>query len=138
MEISQIEAFLASSENGSFRRAAEALHISQPSLSARVYALEKELGVSLFHRMGRGVRLTEMGKTFLPYAERSMDSLRQGKGIIYNALNDTGGNLNMASARNIGTYALPSMLEQFRRQYPDINVHINIGRSYESSHFKKS
>jgi DNA-binding transcriptional LysR family regulator len=129
VEISQLRAFLSASENGSFRRAAESLRISQPSLSARVYALEQELGVSLFHRMGRGVRLTEMGKTFLPYAERSIESLRQGKDVIYSALNDIGGTLNMASARNIGTYALPTMLEQFRRQYPDINVHISIGRS---------
>ena len=129
MEISQLEAFLMAEERGSFRRAAETLHLSQPSLSARVHALEEELGVPLFHRMGRGVRLTEMGKALLPYIERAMEALRQGRDVVENARHASGGVLNMASARNIGTYTLPAMLEQFRRQYPSINVHISIGRS---------
>ena len=129
MEISQPEAFLMAEEQGSFRRAAETLHLSQPSLSARVHALEEDLGVPLFHRMGRGVRLTEMGKALLPYIERAMEALRQGRDVIENARHASGGVLNMASARNIGTYTLPAILEQFRRQYPSINVHISIGRS---------
>ena len=114
---------------GSFRRAAEALYLTQPSLSARVHALEEELGVLLFHRMGRGVRLTEMGRAFLPFAERAMEALRQGRDVIDSARDASGGVLNMASARAIGTYTLPSILEKFRFRYPNIKVHINIGRS---------
>ena len=76
MEFIQIEAFLAAAETGSFRRAAETLFLSQPSVSARVQSLEEELGVPLFHRMGRGVRLTDMAKTFRPYAERCVESFQ--------------------------------------------------------------
>ena len=129
MELAQLRAFLEAAERGSFRRAAEALFLTQPSLSARVHALEEELGVSLFHRMGRGVRLTEMGRAFLPYAERAMEALRQGRAVIDSARDASGGVLNMASARAIGTYTLPSILERFRLKYPNIKVHINIGRS---------
>ena len=129
MELRQLEAFLAAAERGSFRRAAEALFLSQPSLSARVHALEQELGVPLFHRMGRGVRLTEMGKAFRPYTERAIEALRQGRDVIDTTLDASGGVLQIASARAIGTYTLPSMLERFRQQYPSIKVHINIGRS---------
>ena len=133
MEIAQIEAFLLSAELGSFRRAAEALGLSQPSLSARVKSIEKELGATLFHRMGRGVRLTEMGKLFLTYGERVQETLRQGKDAINSAMTTSGGILNMASARNIGTYTLPNMLAKLRQSYPGINVHINIGRSSDGS-----
>jgi DNA-binding transcriptional LysR family regulator len=129
MELAHLEAFLAAAERGSFRRAAEALHLSQPSLSARVHALEEELGVPLFHRMGRGVRLTEMGKAFRPYTERAMEALRQGRDVIDTTRDASGGVLHIASARAIGTYTLPSILERFRQRYPSINVHISIGRS---------
>ncbi len=129
MELTQLRAFLEAAERGSFRRAAEALLLTQPSLSARVQSLEAELGVSLFHRMGRGVRLTETGRAFLPYAERAMEALRQGRVVIDNARDAFGGVLNMASARAIGTYTLPTILEKFRLKYPNMKVHINIGRS---------
>ena len=127
--MAQLRAFLEAAERGSFRRAAEALYLTQPSLSARVHALEEDLGVLLFHRMGRGVRLTEMGRAFLPFAERAMEALRQGRDVIDSARDASGGVLNMASARAIGTYTLPSILEKFRLRYPNIKVHINIGRS---------
>ncbi len=131
MEIAQMEAFLEATERGSFRRAAEALHLAQPSLSARIHALEDELGAPLFHRLGRGVRLTETGKAFLPYAERAMETLRQGREVVETTLRAAVGVLNLASARTIGTYVLPDILEQFRKQYPAIGVHIAVGRSQD-------
>ena len=66
MELAQIKAFIAAAQRGSFVRAAQALIITQPSLSARIHAIETELNTLLFHRLGRGVRLTEAGKAFLP------------------------------------------------------------------------
>ena len=129
MELLQLEAFLEAAERGSFRRAAEMLYLSQPALSARVHALEEELGAPLFHRMGRGVRLTEVGKAFMPYAERAMESLRRGRDVIDATRDASGGSLNMATARAIGTYTLPKMLARFRVEYPSIKVHINVGRS---------
>ena len=131
MELTQLETFLEAAERGSFRRAAEALFITQPSVSARVRALEEELGVPLFHRMGRGVRLTEMGKAYLPFARQSMDSLRQGQDVLESARRASTGVLNMATARAIGTYVLPEILQEFRVRFPDTIAHISVGRSSE-------
>ena len=66
MEFPQLEAFLEAANRGSFRRAADALYLSQPSISARVQTLEEEFGVVLFHRTARGVRSTDMERTFFP------------------------------------------------------------------------
>ena len=66
MEIGQLQAFLMVVQYCSFTRAAEALDITQPSLSARIIALEGEIGEPMFHRLGRGVRRTDAGRAFLP------------------------------------------------------------------------
>ena len=131
MEIPQLEAFLEAADRGSFRRAADALYLSQPSVSARVQALEEEVGVALFHRTARGVRLTDMGRTFLPFAQRSMETLKRGKEVLESVRQASAGILNMATARVIGTYVLPNILQKFQQQYPQTNLHIKVGGSSE-------
>ena len=129
MELAQLQVFLEAAERGSLRRAAEALNLTQPSVSARVRALEVDLEVPLFHRTARGVRLTDMGKTFLPFAQRSMGTLRQARDILESARYASAGVLNMATARVIGTYILPGILHEYHRRYPDTNLNIKMGRS---------
>ncbi len=129
MEFSQLEAFLEAANRGSFRRAADALYLSQPSVSARVQTLESEVGVALFHRTARGVRLTDMGRTFLPFAQRSMATLRRGREVLESVRQTSAGILNMATARVIGTYVLPETLQKFQQLYPDANLHIKVGGS---------
>ena len=129
MEFSQLEAFLEAANRGSFRRAADALYLSQPSVSARVQTLENEVGVALFHRTARGVRLTDMGRTFLPFAQRSMETLRRGREVLESVRQTSAGILNMATARVIGTYVLPETLQKFQQLYPDANLHIKVGGS---------
>ena len=129
MEFSQLEAFLEAANRGSFRRAADALYLSQPSVSARVQTLESEVGVALFHRTARGVRLTDMGRTFLPFAQRSMETLRRGREVLESVRQISAGILNMATARVIGTYVLPETLQKFQQLYPDANLHIKVGGS---------
>lgn len=126
MELSQLEAFLEAVERGSFRRAAEALLLAQPSISARIQRLEDELGVPLFHRMARGVRLTDMGRTFLPFAQRFVESLRRGTEVLESVRHASAGILNMATARVIGTYVLPGILREFQRHYPETDLHIKV------------
>ena len=129
MEFSQLEAFLEAANRGSFRRAADALYLSQPSVSARVQALESEVGVALFHRTARGVRLTDMGRIFLPFAQRSIETLRRGREVLESVRQTSAGILNMATARVIGTYVLPETLQKFQQLYPDANLHIKVGGS---------
>ncbi|MCH2672134.1 MAG: LysR family transcriptional regulator [Dehalococcoidia bacterium] len=129
MEFSQLEAFLEAASRGSFRRAADALYLSQPSVSARVQTLEDEVGVILFHRTARGVRLTDMGRTFLPFAMRSMETLRRGREVLESVRQTSAGILNMATARVIGTYVLPETLHKFHQLHPEANLHIKVGGS---------
>ena len=129
MEFSQLEAFLEAANRGSFRRAADALYLSQPSVSARVQTLESEVGVALFHRTARGVRLTDMGRIFLPFAHRSIETLRRGREVLESVRQTSAGILNMATARVIGTYVLPETLQKFQQLYPDANLHIKVGGS---------
>ena len=72
MDLGQLEAFLQVAVHRNFRRAGEALYLTQPSISARIQVLEREVGEVLFERWGRRVRLTDAGQTFLPYAERAI------------------------------------------------------------------
>ena len=131
MEFPQLEAFLEAASRGSFRRAADALYLSQPSVSARIQTLEGELGVALFHRTARGVRLTEMGLVFLPFAQRSMETLRRGREVLESVRQASAGILNMATARVIGTYVLPETLQKFQHLYPETNLHIKVGGSLD-------
>ena len=131
MEFPQLEAFLEAASRGSFRRAAYALYLSQPSVSARIQALEDEVGVALFHRTARGVRLTNMGQVFLPFAQRSMETLRRGREVLESVRQASAGILNMATARVIGTYVLPETLQKFQHLYPETNLHIKVGGSLD-------
>ena len=131
MEFPQLEAFLEAASRGSFRRAAYALYLSQPSVSARIQTLEGEVGVALFHRTARGVRLTNMGQVFLPFAQRSMETLRRGREVLESVRQASAGILNMATARVIGTYVLPETLQKFQHLYPETNLHIKVGGSLD-------
>jgi len=131
MEFPQLEAFLEAASRGSFRRAAYALYLSQPSVSARIQTLEGEVGVALFHRTARGVRLTNMGQVFLPFAQRSMETLRRGREVLESVRQTSAGILNMATARVIGTYVLPETLQKFQHLYPETNLHIKVGGSLD-------
>ena len=77
MEIGQIEAFVEAQRLGSITRAAEALELTQPTLTARVRSLEAELGVTLLTRGRRGVALTPAGRRFLPRALAALDALER-------------------------------------------------------------
>lgn len=131
MDLAQLEAFVEVARRGRFRRAAEALYLTQPSLSARIHKLEADLNVVLFHRLGRGVRLTDAGKSFLPFARRALESLDQARDALGALQNAASGTLRVATARAMGAYVLPEILERFRSEHPGIDVHIRTARSSE-------
>jgi DNA-binding transcriptional LysR family regulator len=131
MELGQLEAFLVAVRLHSFSRAAEAIGVTQPSLSARILVLEAELGEPLFHRVGRGVRLTDAGRAFLPYVQRAMDTLQTGREAVESSKTASAGKLHIGAARSISTNVLPGILETFRERYPGVDVAIKTGRSSE-------
>jgi len=131
MEIRQLEAFLNVVQYQNFSRAAEAMGLTQPSLSARILTLEREIGEPLFHRMGRGTRLTDAGRTLLPYVSRSLDSLKDARDALDASRRASLGKLNIGSARAICAYVLPGILDTFHGSHPGIDVSIKTGRSSE-------
>src|SRR2546426_12491357 len=91
MELHQLRYFCAVAETGSFSRAAEHSHVSQPSLSQQILKLEDELGARLFDRLGRSVRLTEVGKAFLPRARGVLRELEAARGDVVEQKESIGG-----------------------------------------------
>jgi DNA-binding transcriptional LysR family regulator len=129
VELAQIEAVVEVARQHSFTRAAQALFLTQPTISNRIQTLERDLGCSLFERRSRGVALTEEGRAFLPHAERTLQAVRDGLEALESSREATGGRLAIGSARNIGAYVLPPILESFRRRHPGVELQIRTGRS---------
>jgi DNA-binding transcriptional LysR family regulator len=129
LDFGQIEAFVQVSTHSSFSRAAEALHLTQPSITARIQALERELGEELFERGGRGVGLTDAGHVFLPYVEHILQQLQEGRDAVEEVRNVQLGSLRLGSAITISTYVLPTILNRFCTDYPLVDVVIRTGRS---------
>ena len=129
MDFGQLEAFLQVCQHRSFSRAAEALQLTQPSITARIQTLERELGEELFERSGRGVRLTDAGNVLLPYVERVLQTIREGRDAVDEVRNVQLGSLRVGAAITISTYVLPGILHPFCERHPGVDVVIRTGRS---------
>jgi len=129
--LNQITAFIETARRQSVSRAAEALFISQPALTARLKGLESDLGAELFVRGPRGMRLTDAGNAFLPYAVRALETLTDGR-MQVNALERGGaGRLAIGAAPAVSTYVLPALLKRFSEGYPRVSVSVRTGHSEE-------
>lgn len=127
----QMECFLAVARLGNVSRAAEEMFLTQPTLTARLKGLEEEVGDQLFVRTSRGMRLTDAGREFVLYAERSVGSLEDGKRRLAEMRGAAGGRLALGSSPAVGTYALPGLLERFVAAYPGVTVSVRTGHSEE-------
>lgn len=121
MEIAQLEAFIAAAEEGSFTAAAEVLGLTQPSVSARIAALENRLKGPLFERRGRGLVLTHMGRAFMPYAERILNTMHDGLEAMERYAAGKSGMVTIASLDMPAMYMLPDPISRFRQAYPDVD-----------------
>ena len=131
MEIGRLDAFVHVATLLSFSKAAEALYLTQPTVTARIQALERELGEPMFERMGRTIRLTDAGISFLPYAQRALQSIKEGEDALGSLRNVDQGSLTIGTAPTVGTYVLPNILRSFAQRYPGVEVSIRTGRSEE-------
>ena len=116
---------------GNLSRAAEEMFLTQPTLTARLKALEDEVGDRLFVRTSRGMRLTDAGRELVPYAERAVGSFREGKRRLEELRGASGGRLLIGASPGVGTYALPGLLERFAAAYPKVSVSVRTGHSEE-------
>src|SRR6266478_9386912 len=118
MELHQLRYFCAVAETGSFSRAAEQSHVSQPALSQQIMKLEGELGARLFDRLGRSVRLTDVGKTFLPRARAVLHELEAARGDVVERKDSIGGPVSVGVIPTVAPYFLPAKLTTFSRKFP--------------------
>jgi DNA-binding transcriptional LysR family regulator len=132
MDIQSIQAFLSVSETGSFSRAADALFLTQPAISKRIQGLEQSLGVALFDRIGKSVRLTEAGHALLPGCKRIIDEVEEGRRIVSNLRETTSGLLSLATSHHIGLHRLPPVLREFSRQFPEVELKLSFMDSEEA------
>jgi DNA-binding transcriptional LysR family regulator len=127
----QIEAFLEVARRQNLSRAAEALFVSQPTLTARLQSLEAALGEQLFVRTRRGMRLTEAGDAFLPYAEHAVAALADGRERLSELRRGEAGRLVLGAPPTVSTYTLPALLARFSAAHPGVRLAIKTGTSEE-------
>ncbi|MFX3634342.1 MAG: LysR family transcriptional regulator [Candidatus Pristimantibacillus sp.] len=126
MNIENIEAFVYVIRYGSFNKASEILFLSQPSVTARIQSLERELDCKMFHRVGKQIQLTEEGRRFLPYAQQLLQTLQKGK-MQLQQKKALPNQLRVGCTVSVANYVIPELLPSIKREYPDIHFKIITG-----------
>lgn len=124
MDARKLRHFLAVAEEGSFTRAAEALHIAQPSLSQSVRSLEQELGTPLFHRLPRALRLTPAGEALVAPAHRALRAMRDAEESVHAVSGLTAGRLEVVVPRALSVYPAARLIAAFHREHPGVTVQL--------------
>jgi DNA-binding transcriptional LysR family regulator len=133
MDLRRLEVFVKVAELGSFSRAAEALSLTQPTVSEHVRALEDDVGVQLLDRLGRGATPTPAGELLLTYARRVLVLMREARQALDRFQGRMSGELVVGGSTIPGEYVLPALIGQFRAKYPDISISLRIGSSRQVS-----
>jgi DNA-binding transcriptional LysR family regulator len=129
--LGQIQGFVEVARTGNVSRAAEALFVTQPALTARLKGLERDLGAPLFTRSRRGMQLSEAGRAFLPYAHRALEAVSEGRALVAELGRGVAGQLAIGAAPAVSTYVLPRMLKRFHTAHPRVRLAVRTGHSEE-------
>lgn len=122
MDFTALATFVAVAERGSFSLAAESLFTTQSAISKRIRALEDELGVSLIDRLGRSIRLTEAGETFLSRARQLLADADAARDAVRSLGDAVSGRLRLATSHHVGIHRLPPVLRTFVAAHPDVEL----------------
>lgn len=120
MNIENIEAFVYINHYGSFNKAADVLYLSQPTVTARIQSLERELDCRLFDRLGKQILLTDKGKQFLPYAQEILHTFQKGKHHLQSK-HTLPNELRIGSTVSVSNYLMPDLLTALSRRFPGIH-----------------
>jgi DNA-binding transcriptional LysR family regulator len=124
--LDQLRILKAIAAEGSFKRAADSLYVSQPAVSLQVQNLERQLDVPLFDRGGRRAQLTEAGHLLLSYGDRILALCQETCRAIEDLQNLQGGTLIIGASQTTGTYLMPKLIGLFRHEYPDVAVQLHV------------
>ncbi|MYN14100.1 LysR family transcriptional regulator [Pusillimonas sp. TS35] len=129
MDFKQIYAFVWVAELGSFRAAAEKLHTTQPTISQRIAGLETEMGVRLFERSARGIKLTEKGQELLSHAQRMLE-LRNEMLKVAQTRDTVRGTLRLGSSETLVHTWLPHFIDALHHKYPALTVDLQVDTTH--------
>jgi len=126
INLNQLRIFQAVTETHSFTRAAEVVHLTQPGISKHIKQMEEYYGVPLFDRLGKKVALTQAGEILFEATREIMASITAAEQRIEDLKGLRGGKLVLGASFPIGIYFLPRVLAAFRKQYPAVDVTLDI------------
>ena len=124
MELHQLRYICAIADTGNFSRAAERCQVAQPSLSQQVLKLEGDLGAKLFDRLGRSVRLTVVGRAFIPHARAILEQMDVARASVSHKNADFRGSVAVGVIPTVTPYLIPSYTAAFAKKYPDAKLRI--------------
>ncbi|MFW9086656.1 transcriptional regulator CynR [Pseudomonas sp. P2758] len=124
MLLRHLRYLLAVADHGGFTRAAEALHVSQPTLSQQIRQLEESLGVNLFDRTSRSVKATDAGQAYIECARRVLVELEAGKRALHDVKDLTRGTLRLAMTPTFMAYLVGPLVRDYVVRYPGIHLQI--------------
>ncbi len=131
MTLDQLRVFVAVAERQHVTRAAEALNLAQSAVSASIAALEQRHGIALFHRVGRGIELTDAGRAFLGEARAVLARAEAAEQALAAIAGLDRGTLRIDASQTIAGYWLPRRLAAFRQAHPGIGLRVGIGNTVE-------
>ena len=131
MDLRQLEVFARVVDTRSFSRAAEALRLTQSTISEHVRLLEEEVGVRLFDRLGRETVPTRAGELLYGYAQRLLALRAEAQQALQQFLGQISGGLTVGASTIPGEYVLPPLIGAFREKFPQVSIALHIGDSRE-------
>jgi DNA-binding transcriptional LysR family regulator len=134
MELRQLEIFRVLARELNFTRTAERVHCVQSNVTVQIRALEEELGVKLFERLGKQVSLTGEGARLLPYVEQSLELLAQARQAVAEQ-DEPSGTLSIGTPESVLSYRLPAVLHEFRERFPRVELSFRLlscGKLYQN------
>ncbi|MBY6032453.1 LysR family transcriptional regulator [Marinobacter daepoensis] len=134
MDSNALKAFLTIVDQGSFSEAAEILHLTQPAISKRLASLEAQLGTRLIERSNREIRLTEAGTRLFPHARKILDEIHNARLALSTNPDRIEGELHAIASHHIGLHHLPNWLRRYRREHPQVDLHLQFMESDAAYH----
>ncbi|MCT8138260.1 LysR family transcriptional regulator [Anaerobacillus sp. CMMVII] len=130
MELRQIQYFIEVAKREHVTDAANVMHVAQSAVSRQVFNLEKELGVELFIREGRNVKLTPIGRVFLEHMKEAMQVIDNAKREVEEFLDPERGTIRIGFPSSLANYTLPTVISAFRDRYPQVKFKLVQGTYY--------
>lgn len=133
MDVDEIRTFVSIAQLGGFTRAAGRLNRSQPAISRRIGLIEQELGAPLLERVRGGVKLTEAGRAFLPFAEAVLAAIEDGRQAVRATVSEQQGAVSLALVGTLADTHIVDVLRQFARRSKSVNLDLQTASSTEVS-----